>query len=388
MLRTAGRPAPAADRAAPPAQATPAAPAAPADRGPAGGLRWVLLAILVAGVAGCVIVLATGVASARAPSAGLRLAAGATGLVRVLPGRDQVVSGPSLPEVNGLAGGLGSLWLTGGSGAQNHLLYAVSPATGRIEATVVLPSPRVINPGDVATGSGAVWVAVGGSLYQVVPGLSGRTVSRPFATLRHGDLIGDVVTTPGAVWIDDTAHGTVYRYAAASGKLEAAVSVGQTAGLLAAGDGGVWVADPDTRTVSRISVARNRVDAVVTVAGPPAHLAASADGLWVTDGTDTVTVVGTGGRVRTVHVAGQPTGLAAYGGTVWVASTAAGTLTRIDARRDAVAATVPVGERPYAVAAGPQGVWVAVLGQPVMMHVPAGAPADGGTLGWLLRLCG
>ena len=382
MLRTAGRPAPTADRAAP------AAPAAPADRGPAGGLRWVLLAVLAAGVAGCVIVLASGVAGGRAPGAGQRLAAGATGLVRVLPGRDQVVSGPSLPEVNGLAYGLGSLWLTGGSGAQNHLLYAVSPVTGRIEATVVLPSPRVINPGDVATGPGAVWVAVGGSLYQVVPGLSARTVSHPFATLPHGDLIGDVATTAGAVWVDDTAHGTVYRYAAASGKLEARVSVGQAAGLLAAGDGGLWVADPDTRTVSRISVARNRVDAVVTVPGPPAHLATSADGLWVTDGTDTVTVVGTGGRIRTVHVAGQPTGLAAYGGTVWVASTAAGTLTRIDARRDAVAAAVPVGERPYAVAAGPQGVWVAVLGQPVMMHVPAGVSARGGTLGWLLRLCG
>jgi hypothetical protein len=53
------------------------------------------------------------------------------------------------------------------------------------------------------------------------------------------------------------------------------------------------------------------------------------------------------------------------------ASTAAGTLTRVDPGRETVTATVRVGERPYAVAASPQAIWVAVLGRPVMMHVPA-----------------
>ncbi len=33
------------------------------------------------------------------------------------------------------------------------------------------------------------------------------------------------------------------------------------------------------------------------------------------------------------------------------------------------------------------GSWVAVLGRPVMMHVPARAAASS-TIGWLLRLCG
>jgi hypothetical protein len=55
------------------------------------------------------------------------------------------------------------------------------------------------------------------------------------------------------------------------------------------------------------------------------------------------------------------------------------------ARRDAVVATVRVGDRPYAVAASPQGVWVAVLGQPVM---DIAAVPGGGKLGWLLQLCG
>jgi YVTN family beta-propeller protein len=370
VLRTAGRPAVAQ-------QPGPGRPP-----GAARWLRWVLLAVLAVGVAVCVVILAAGLPTGRAA---VRAAAGSAGLVRVLPSGDRVLSGPSLAEVNSLADGMGTLWVTGGNAGQNHLLYAVNPATSRIYATVTLPSRQVINPGDVAAGPGAVWVAIGASLYKVVPGLSGRTVIQPFATLPHGGLIGDVVTAAGAVWVDDTTRGAVYRYAAATGRLDAAVTIGATAGVMAVGDGGVWVADPDARMVSRISVARNRIDAVVTVPAAPTHLATSGGTLWATGGTDSVMVVGAGGRVRTVPVAGEPTGLAAAGGTVWVASTGSGTLARIDARRDAVVATVPVGERPYAVAADATGVWVAVLGQPVMDHVGSRVS---GTLGWLLRLCG
>jgi hypothetical protein len=346
-------------------------------------LRWALLAVLAIGVAGCVIVLVVGLPRGRAAS---RAGVAGAGLVRVLPGTNRVLTGPSLPEVNGLADAMGSVWVTGGSAGQNHVLYAVNPVTNRIDGTIALPSRLVINPGDLAVGPDAVWVAVGASLYRVVPGLSGRTVTHPFATLPRGGLIGDVITAAGAVWVDDTSHGTVYRYAAATGRLDATVTVGRTAGVMAEGDGGVWVADPDARSVSRISTTRNRVDAVVTVPVAPTHLAATNDRLWATGGTDSVLVIGPGGRVRTVPVGGQPTGLAAVGGSVWVASTAAGTLSRIDAGRDVLTATVRVGERPYAVTADPQGVWVAVLGQPVMMHT--GSAPGSGTLGWLLRLCG
>ena len=74
------------------------------------------------------------------------------------------------------------------------------------------------------------------------------------------------------------------------------------------------------------------------------------------------------------------------GDTVWVASTASGTLSRIDAHRPAVVATVRVGVRPYAVAADRQGAWVAVLGQPVMHASPGGSTSQ--QPAWLLRLCG
>jgi len=352
-------------------------------------VRWLrrgLLAGLALGVAGCVLILAAGLPSGPA-TAGTQRAGDSAGLVRVLPAGDQVLSGPRLTEVNGLASGMSGLWLTGGTATRSHLLYAVNPATGQISATVALPSQLIINPGDIAAGAGAVWVADGASLYRIVPGLTGQTVTRPFATLPHDGLIGDVVTAAGAVWVDDTTDGTVDRYAATTGRASAAVTIGHTAGVMTAGDGGLWVADPDTDTVSRISLTRNRVNTVVTLPGPPTHLATAGDDLWATDGTGRVNAVGLGGRIRTVRVGGQATGVAAADGSVWVASTATGTLSRINPRRDTVTATIHVGKRPYAVAATPEALWVTVLGQPVMMHPPAGR-SDTGTLGWLLRLCG
>ena len=352
-------------------------------------MRWLrrgLLAALGIGAAGCVLVLARGLPGGPA-TAGTRQAGDSAGLVRVLPAGDRVLSGPRLTEINGLASGLSGLWLTGGTATRSHLLYAVNPVTGQISTTVALPSQLIINPGDIAAGAGAVWVADGASLYRIVPGLTGQTVTRPFATLPHGGLIGDVVTAGGAVWVDDTTNGTVHRYAATTGRASAAVTVGHTAGVMTAGDGGLWVADPDTHTVSRISLTRNRVNTVVTLPGPPTHLATYDDGLWVTDGTGRVNTVDPDGRIRTVRVGGQATGVAAADGSVWVASTATGTLSRINPRRDTVMATIHVGQRPYAVAATPGAMWVAVLGQPVMMHTPARRSATG-TLGWLLRLCG
>jgi len=317
--------------------------------------RWILLLAPALVAVACVVALATGVAdfgpAVPSPVARHSAAGGnGTGVVRILPSTGEVLGGPSFPELNGIADGLGSLWVTGGDAGQNHILYAVDPGTSRIKARVELPSRLFINPNDVATGSGAVWVAVGASVYRVDPPntVASRVVTRAFATLPHGGLIGDIVVDAGAVWVTDTTHGSVYRFAVSTGRLEAVVAVGTTAGAMAVGDGGVWVADADAHTVSRISVARNRVDSVATVPGVPSHIAASASGLWVTDGTDGIVTVldRASGRVLTVQVGGEPTGVAAIGDAVWVASTANGTLSRIDARRHVVVATVPCRHTP------------------------------------------
>jgi DNA-binding beta-propeller fold protein YncE len=362
--------------------------------------RRVLLPALALTVIACAVGLATRVGdllpAVSSPAARqASVTDGGTGVVHVSSSTDHASRGPSLAEVNGIADGLGNLWLTGGDAHQNHILYGVDPATGRIDVSAELPSHLVLNPDDLAIGSGALWAAVGASVYRLEPTgiLTDGAVSRAFATLPQGDLIGDIAVDAGAVWVTDTARGRVYRFAASTGRLEAVIDIGTTAGAMAVGDGGLWVADDDAHTVSRISVTHNRVDVVRALPGVPSDVAAGDGGLWVTDGTDGVVTFlrGTSGRALNIRVGGEPTGVAATGGTVWVANTADGTLNRIDARRHVVVATVPVGVRPYAVAADRLGAWVAVLGQPPMMPAPSrssSSPTTVGPLAWLLRLCG
>jgi YVTN family beta-propeller protein len=374
----------------------PAAPAeaSGAERAGRGRRRrwhlWFPLSALALGVVACLVVLATGALNPSPAARPTAAAPGGTGVVRVLASTGQVRAGPSFAELNGIAEGLGSVWVTGGYGRQNHILYAVDPATGRVVGWVELPSPVVINPNDVALGSGAVWATVGASVYRVEPisAMTGITAARAFAAVPQGSVIGDLVVDAGALWVTDTTSGKVYRFAASTGRLEAVIPVGSTAGAMAVGDGGVWVADVESHTVSRISVTDNRIDSVLTFPGPPNHIAATANGLWVTDGTSDVAadLNGHRGRILTVPVGAEPTGLAAVGDTVWVASTASGTVSRIDALRAAVVATVRVGVRPYAVAADRQGAWVAVLGQP-LMGSSSRAPLPGLPT-WMRRLCG
>jgi hypothetical protein len=373
-------------------------PTAPAEAGHDGRARqrrwhlWFLLSALALGVVACLVVLATGALDSPSPSARTTaVAPGGTGVVRVLASTGQVRAGSSFEELNGIADGLGAVWVTGGYARQNHLLFAVDPVTGRVIGQVELPSRVVINPNDVAVGAGAVWAAVGASVYRVEPvsALSGAAVvTRAFAALPPGAVIGDLVVDAGALWVSDTTHGKVYRFAVSTGRLEAVIPIGGTAGAMAVGDGGVWVADVESHSVSRISVTGSRVDTVLAFPGPPNHIAATGNGVWATDGTGDVAAAlnGDRGRILTLPVGAGPTGLAAAGDTVWVASTADGTLSRIDARRPAVVATVRVGVRPYAVAADRRGAWVAVLGQPVMDSLNRAELA--GLPKWLLRLCG
>jgi YVTN family beta-propeller protein len=376
----------------------PVAPDEVAGPGPGGPRRWryrllvpALALVVIAGAAGLYLAAAFSLPAGSSPAAAVT--GDSAGIVRVLTSTGQVRPGPSFPELNGIADGPDGLWLTGGVAGQNHVLFAVDPLTSRVIVRIDLPSRLVINPNDLAVGSGAVWVAVGASLYRVEPGSTAAQATRAFATLPRGGLIGGVVVGGGAVWASDTTRGTVYRFAASTGRLESVIRAGATAGDMAVGDGSVWVTDADARTVSRISEAHDRVESVVTVPGVPGQIAATQDGLWVTLGTrGAVAFVGTAsGRALSVPVGGDVTGVAAAGDTVWVANTANGTVSRIDARRHVVLATVPVGLRPYALAADQHGVWVALLGRAVMMHTPSSRAASSATarlLAWVEELCG
>ena len=67
-----------------------------------------------------------------------------------------------------------------------------------------------------------------------------------------------------------------------------------------------------------------------------------------------------GRRMGSVEGCNDPSAGAAGAGSVWVANSDDGTVTRIDPASNQVTAAIPIGNRPYAVTAGHGAVWVSV----------------------------
>ncbi|HMI26806.1 MAG TPA: ABC transporter substrate-binding protein, partial [Streptosporangiaceae bacterium] len=195
-----------------------------------------------------------------------------------------------------------------------NLLAFVSSGDGAVQATVPLRTP----PGDVAAGSGSVWVAEpdAGLVVRVNP--SRRTVA-------------------------------------------ATIPVGTKPSRVVAAGGQIWVLDRDDRTLARIDPRTDTVAQTIALAGQPSDVLLSAGSLWVAspgDGTVLRIDPRTGRTQGVVRTGGDPVGLAAAYGAVWAATDSSGTLARIDARTGTVTNTIRVGDAPAAVAAGASGLWV------------------------------
>ena len=169
-----------------------------------------------------------------------------------------------------------------------NLLAFVSSGDGAVQATVPLRTP----PGDVAAGSGSVWVAEpdAGLVVRVNP--SRRTVA-------------------------------------------ATIPVGTKPSRVVAAGGQIWVLDRDDRTLARIDPRTDTVAQTIALAGQPSDVLLSADSLWVAspgDGTVLRIDPRTGRTQGVVRTGGDPLGLAAAHGAVWAATDGSGTLA--DRRQD------------------------------------------------------
>src|SRR5262249_44468385 len=78
--------------------------------------------------------------------------------------------------------------------------------------------------------------------------------------------------------------------------------------------------------------------------------------------------------VRTIAVGSRPRGVAWGDGSVWVANSGDGTVSRIDPHTDRVAATIRVGQSPQALVVTAGAVWVSVAASPAVQPSPSGSP--------------
>jgi ABC-type transport system substrate-binding protein len=120
----------------------------------------------------------------------------------------------------------------------------------------------------------------------------------------------------GALWVANTADGTVSRIDARTGVQTAVIPVGSHAGPgdVAVGAGGVWVSNELAGTIARIDPARDTVVKTLKIGNQPRGVAVIDDSLWV--GVRATGTQHRGGTLRILQPAvgaGGPNALSASG---------------------------------------------------------------------------
>ena len=167
-----------------------------------------------------------------------------------------------------------------------------------------------------------------------------------------------------AVWIASGAN--VLRLDGGSGKVVARIPINGDTGAIAAGEGGVWVnaTSPDMQrhALLEIDPATNRLVASIPLSlNYPDGIAAGGGSVWVANALEnTLTRI----DPRTRRKVGAPltidgaTGVAVGAGSVWVSQLYPGTVTRVDASTGRIeGAPVRVGDTAEGVAFGEGAAW-------------------------------
>gem|GEM_PF-2215728 len=279
------------------------------------------------------------------PGAAWVLNTGDTTISRIDPGTGRVQSSFTASFVVNVEGRLvsatvaeGRLWVVHNVGFDETAVTAVDPSTGRALTTIRFGGfvlDALGKQGDLAIGSGAVWVALEGE---------DRVKRLDAATGKLLDQIS--LDAPTALAVDGqtlwaaTRGGPLHRINIATG----AVTVRVTTELLTrirVGQGGMWAMTADGK-VLRLDRRTGRIVAQVTGTFRAADLAVGAEGVWVYDqrqGAVARIDPGANRVVRTIRVISQPLVelysrvLALGAGAVWVVDKAGEAVVRVDPNR-------------------------------------------------------
>lgn len=244
-----------------------------------------------------------------------------------------------------------------------------SPSAARPTAPGAAGKPVVVTPvistaiSSLVLGPGAVFVATArfGAAYGEVFRIDPRT-GKVRLLIRVRGQINALAYGAGSLWV--ATGRALYRVSPARRRVIAAISVPATA--LAYGAGAVWALNykftgtTDNSTLTRVNTTTDRPFAILRMT-QPTSVAAGAGGVWV--GTsiapivdridpDTVRVVA---KVRVCGGRGGPQ-LAIADGAIWAANAACGTVSRIDPRSDSVRATITVCRALRIQCGGPVGL--------------------------------
>jgi YVTN family beta-propeller protein len=256
------------------------------------------------------------------------------------------------------------------------------PVPGRVATTIRVGE----GPVAIANGDGVVWAASSGdgTVVRIDP-----AAGRVTATVRLGGQVDGLVVAGGTLWVAYADRAVVTRVDPATATVLGDVQVGRHAPVgtdpgtmplpesIGVGLGAVWVPNSADGTVSRIDLATGTVTATIPVSGrnPSVHLGTAGVGVAVAGGAVWVTDEyhdrllrrdpSTGRITQEVELGGRPLPIRAAAGRLWVATTSDRRLYGLDPGTGRVTSTVSLG--PGAAAPGfgeqPLTVGLAVSGQ-------------------------
>ena len=207
----------------------------------------------------------------------------------------------------------------------NSEVARVDPATNAVAKRFVVDG----QPVGVAVGGGAVWAAnnVDDRIWKLNP-LTGAVLAVAHVGDRH-EFVG---FSEGRVWVA-SEDGTIGELDAATGVVKRALKVGSDADYLGFSSGSIWVTNYRTSDLTRIDAATGTVAQVFDI-GYTGAQAVADDGssLWVAlynAGLVLKVDRSTGAVRKRFRVGVKPRGLTVAAGSVWVANSSSGTLSRI-----------------------------------------------------------
>jgi streptogramin lyase len=259
-------------------------------------------------------------------------------VLRVDPGSGAIrarIRFPTAVQIGAVATGLGAVWALDD---RQGMLYRVDPARKAVVRSVLLGTSRAYN---VWTGAGSVWVVddASGELMRIDP--NGGVVDR----IEVGDGPSDLVFDGATVWVvNHRDRGLVRVDTTTRAATRLATLPGDAPERMALAGGSLWITGRGTG-LFRVDPTTGAVLETIDVDASGIDVVAAGDSVWIPTRSNAVDPSGLPTLARLVRVSGGSSatvatpagrvdvnGLAAGGGSVWLADNTNGVLYRVPAR--------------------------------------------------------
>jgi streptogramin lyase len=286
------------------------------------------------------------------------------------PAKNKVVgSVPLGSSASSVAAFDGAIWAVS---PQERTLTRIDPHTRKVTKRLGLGIvPYSLEPGD-----GALWIVGGmsGTVAEFLPHTD--EITEPTSLSTRADGYPLVAAAGDKLWLGQNDSGGILRFNTQTGRVVVVNRKVATPEAIVVGSEGVWVVGRFDQVITRVDPESGSVQTTIpfgapipavgssTIHAPTSDAMLDQAGLWVTDSLE-----GKVWRIRRAEETIQDTITAGRGalaiasgeGSVWVANSAEGTVSRIDPQADRVkVTTIKVGDRVTGIAVASKKVWVAV----------------------------